>query len=275
MTRTDRIFRARQIIIEHPGWGRRRINALLRTEFGRGLRDAAVDALTKRQREEREAGIRPVFVTPKPRASRLQRAMKRAGFLGFEIHGVRGSPAKGLGHIPPDSWHPSFRQVIERMIIDRWSEYRQFLRKADDVGWSRGKTLARWRRRVLKHYKTSIFPGIGRAVARGGRFIAADGLPSPWALYKAWETKLIDEAPFGGDGWGTPRPERRKRDYIARPVSKAAVKREIAQRKRWLEQLSVNIVRQRNIGNIKMVTQYEQQRRNLKATIGKLEAQLI
>ena len=274
MSKKDRIFRARQIIIEHPNWGRRRINALLRTEFGFGLRDSTIDLLTKPPREERQAGIKPVFDVPKPRMSKLQRTMKHNGFLNFEIFGVRGSPAVGLGKIPPDSWHPAFRQIIENMIRSRSREYHWYLNRADRAGWSRSKTAARWKKRIQNHYKKGEFPEVGQPVKRGGGFVTVNNQPSPWALYKAWETKLIKQAPFGGEGWGTPRPTRRKREFVPRPVSKGKLRTDINRRKRWLGQLEENIVKQRSIGNETMVKQYEQQRQNIKSMITKLEGQL-
>lgn len=274
MARQDRVYRARQLIIEHPNWGRRRINAKLREEYGKGLRDAVVDRLTAPQREVRAAGLTPVFESTHPRPSRLQQVMKRAGFLKFEIEGVPGSPAVGLGQIAPDSWHPLFRQVMERLIRSRYDEFRRFLNRADRAGLSPAKARARWRKQVLRHYRDGRFPGVGQAVARGGKLLTPSGDPSPWALYKIIESHLIQDEPFGGQAWGTPRPVRQRKDFVPTPVSSSSIKREIEQRQRWLQELDTNITRARNRGDERQAKQYEKQRANIRQTVTKLERKL-
>lgn len=272
----ERVYRANQLIIEYPGWGRRRINAQLRVEFGRGLRDASVDALTRPKRELRKAGITPEIVAPRPTLPKLWLIMKDAGFLRFEIHGVKDSPATPLGHIRPGKERPYFRRVLDRMIRSRRAEYQSFLKQAQNTGWSRSKTSRRWQKRIKGHYLRGKFPTVGGPVAGGGSFVTADGNPSPWSLYRAWEAKLIKEAPFGGDAWGTPRPERRRRrkDAVKRFVPPSKIRKEIAENRRIIKELDASIARQRSAGNQAMVKQHIQQRGYRVETLNKLEEQL-
>jgi len=273
---SHKVYRANQIIVQHPDWGRRRINAQLRVEFGRGLRDATVDVITRPQREQRQAGILPEIKEPRPRLSQLWLTMKDAGFLRFEIHGVKDSPAKGLGHVSPDKVHPYFRRTLDAMIRSRRREHEIFEKYARDRGWGKVKATRRWNRRILNHYKKGKFPTVGSPVAGGGQFLTPDGKPSPWALFRAWEARLVKDAPFGGDAWGTPRPERRrvKKVGVKRAAPRSKIRSEIAEQRRIIKELDASIARRRAEGNIKMVAQHTRQRNYRKETLRKLEEQL-
>jgi len=269
----DRLHRARQLNIIHPHWGRRKINAQLREEFGTGLRDAVVDRITSHTRAMREAGISPEIKEPKPKKYMLPRLMKRYGFLPLEIYGVEGSPAKPLGEIMPDAHHPLFRRTMERILTNRRDMYFAFLRRAEWEGWSRAKTATRWRRRILNYYRKGSFPVIGKHAPGKGTFVTPDGKPSPWALYRAWEALIIKRDPLGGEGWGTPRPASHKRPPPERPVSKSSIRESIAQKRRWLSELERTIARDREEG--KPIKARLNQRQRLINTIQRLERGLV
>ena len=241
ISHSDRLFRARQIHIEHPEWGRRRIAAQLRSEVGVGLRHSTIDVITKPYREQVKSGRSPVFVKPRPAPNKLADAMKEAGFLSYEIFGVTGSPAKPLGLVEPDPQHPLFRNTMNFMIKTRRHEFDVFMANAQRRGWSRSKANSMWIRRINDHYKTKKFPVVGKGVARGGSFLTPDGKPSPWALYKAFEAMLIKDSPLGGDGWGTPRPKGKKKDAPpVRVVDTNKIKTEIAGHQRRVDSLSAS-----------------------------------
>lgn len=270
----ERIYRARQIIIENPTWGRRKINAQLRSEFGVGLRDATIDKINKPYREAKKEvpeikGIRPV-------RSMVQQAMKLAGFLSFEVHGVQGSNALGLGEVAPDPKHPTFRQTLERMIRIRQREYYPFVNRGKARGWSKAKIDARWRKVVLHHYSDGFFPFVGRATSKGGSYVTADGKPSPWALYKAVEQQIIRDAPFGGDAWGTPRPQKGKRhpDVVRETISRNSVEKQIKRYGHWINEVDYNIKKAKERGDKDRVRELTAQKGRMQKTVEKLKEKL-
>lgn len=277
--KSERLYRASQLHIEQPKWGRRRINAQLRIEFGPGggLRDAIVDKVTLQVRQERKAGLTPEFTRSDATTDDLQQRMKEAGFLPFEIFGGVDSIAKPLGDIAPDTEHMLFRHTMTAMIRGRREEHEKYLRYASDRGWGRAKTTRRWNKRINSHYAKGKFPTVGKSIATGGRYVTPDGKPSPWALYKAWEARLIKGDPFGVGTWGdTPRARSKGvgKKPIVHKVSPSKTRAEIKVIDEKVRQLKVSITRQRAAGNTKLVVQHIRQIENLKETKRQLEDKL-
>lgn len=276
------IERARQLISNQPSWGRRAINRQLRAELGHGLRSSDIDKLTAPTREARKAGAPQLPPTDRITSARQRRTLQQAGFLPFEIGTLRTTRGgfafeeKRLGAIPADADHPRLRQVLGRMIMQRHAERQRFEKQAHKRGWSKAKTNAVWRRRILTHYRKGSFPTVGGPTKRG-KFMAADGSgPSPWALFNAWLDYLIKIDPFGGLGIGdTPKPARGGgRIAPTRPVSRATVRKHIRENEEQVRQLEASIAHQRAAGNYGMVQQHIRQRQAKLDTLSELRSKL-
>ena len=271
--REQTLHRARQIHIDHPEWGRRRINAQLRSELGAGLRDATVDAVTLPQRERIARGEKPVFVKKAVRDLTAARAMKNAGFISFEINGVTGSPAVPLGQISTDSAHPLFVATMRQMIKERSRMFESFKATARKRGWPRQKTNRLWIKKIQRHYKEKNFPVIGKGLTAGGSLLTPEGDPSPWALYKAFEKRVIKSDPLGGEGWGTPRPQRGARKSPPKlTITSDGRDAEIARQKKFIDTLNVRIKLARGQGDTAAIKSLEGQRKRLLGFISELRS---
>ena len=274
--RKDILQRAYQIHAANPKFGRRRINKQLRAEFGVGLRDSVVDQITRKYRVETARGVKPTFIDTYPKELPLVDAMRQVGFLEFEIRGVKGSPAKGLGEVIPDTNHPIFREVMNIWMKLRLKDFQQYRSRLEKQGYG-GKAVKRlWQKRVLSYYKQKDHPGIGGPSNMGGSYIDNDGKPSPWAVYKKIESKIKADAPVGGLGWGTARATTAglKKTPQKRTADKLKLRNEVIRIQKQINRLSEQISDAKRVNNKALVDRLDRERRSLLETRNKLSDEL-
>lgn len=207
------VQRARELISNYPGWGRRRINRQLQSEMGHGLRDASINALQRPSQEAIKEGVPELPPTNRITLASQRKVLRQAHFLPSEIHvrrriGKMNFTDSGLGMVLANNQHHQFRPVLEKMIQNRWEEWLEFDKKANRYGWGKAKRTAKWSAQIMKHYRNGLWPiqgGTLTPTSDGGGFITADSKISPWGLYHAFLAYLRAVDPFQGLGFDSPR----------------------------------------------------------------------
>lgn len=141
-SREERLARAKALIIQHPDWGRIKVNKQVRKEFGIGLRTIDVQKLkdtTLIGRERAQTGrksvaelLREELITPERMTTigfdEAYHKMRSAGFINMEIRNIFSA-----GNTPMLFTTEPFKA----MLVSR----RKWFRDRVKSGWSKGQVI--------------------------------------------------------------------------------------------------------------------------------------
>lgn len=280
-----KIQRAREIIGNHPGWGKVRVNRQLINEFGHGLRYSNLLKLKSTILSKRAADAPLLPPTDKITFQSQRQTLKDAGFIPSEIgRRFAGLPAgwKSIGDVLASGQHATqFRPVLQRLIDERWLEYQKHLQEADRYGWSAKTTAAKWSAKVLRHYRRGDFTiqsdprkPVLRPSPTGGGLVTADGHISPWGLYHAMLAYLRSIDPYGGLGFDSPTSHGAGKPKAMRVRTKRTIREHIRDEQTGVSQLEASMARASQAGDYAKVRQFASSRQAKLNSIEKLNNEL-